>query len=109
MKIIGIFTVTAILAALLGLPAADASQGRTQVRNYETPCQHRERVARGIPAYSVHEGRGLMAYVYAHLDGDTPDAQLADFWAALDECDRTQPVARWDWDSMVLTSVEYLG
>lgn len=109
MKISGIFAVVSILAALLGLPAAEAAQGRTQVNNYETPCDYRERTARGIPAYSVHPGRGLMAYVDAHLDGSTPDAQLADFWAALDECDRTDPVPRWSWDQMILTGVEYLG
>jgi hypothetical protein len=108
-KIIGIFAVAAILGLFATAPAAEAAQGRTQVNHYETPCDNRERVARGIPAYSVHEGRGLMAYVRAHLDGDTPDAELADYWAALDACDRNHPVARWDWDHMILTHVEYLG
>lgn len=93
----------------LNLTSAEAAPGRTQVNMYETPCEQRERVARGIPPYSVHEGRGLMAYVYAHLDGTTPDAQLADFWAALDECDRNHPVPRWAWDQLVLVNVEYLG
>lgn len=109
MKIIGIFVVTAILAALLGVPAAEAAQGRTRVNTYETPCEQRERVARGIPPLSVHEDRGLMAYVYAHLDDRTPDAQLADYWAALDRCDRNHPVPKWAWDQMVLVNVEYLG
>lgn len=79
------------------------------MNNYETPCEYRERRARGIPAYSVHPGRGLMSYVYAHLDGTTPDAELADFWAATRECRRTEPVARWDFGSMILVSVEYIG
>jgi hypothetical protein len=112
MKIIRVAAVAALLAVLAVLmPAssADATQGATEVYNYETPCHHRERVARGIPAYSVHEGRGLMAYVRAHLNGSVPDAQLADFWAALDACDRDHPVARWAWSSMVLVSVERLG
>lgn len=88
--------------------AAEGAQAPTQVNNYETPCHYRERVSRGIPAYSVHGG-GLLAYVDRHLDGRTPDAELADFWAALDACDRNEAVGRWDWDSMILTSVQYLG
>lgn len=109
MKITGIVALVAILAALLGVPASAAPQGANQVNSYESPCYQRERVARGIPALSVHEGRGLIAYVRAHLHGTTPDAQLADYWAALEACDRNEPVGRWDWGSMVLVRTEYLG
>jgi hypothetical protein len=111
-KIIRIFALSLIIILTTlgtGPSSAEAAQGRTRVNIYETPCYQREREARGIPRYSVHEGRGLMAYVSAHLDGDTPDAELADYWAALDACDRNHPVARWDWDHMILTHVEYLG
>ena len=112
MKIIRIF-VSALIVAMItlttGASSAEATQGRTRVNIYETPCYQREREARGIPRYSVHEGRGLMAYVYTHLDGTTPDAQLADFWDALDACRRNEPVAKWDWGAMVLVGVEYLG
>jgi hypothetical protein len=111
-KIIRIFALSLIIILTTlgtGPSSAEAAQGRTRVNIYETPCYQREREARGIPRYSVHEGRGLMAYVYAHLDGTTPDAQLADFWDALDACRRNEPVARWDWPNMVLVGVEYLG
>lgn len=89
--------------------SAATAQHRTQVNHYETPCDYRERVARGIPAYSVDPSKGLMPYVWAHLDeNNVPDAELADYWAALDACDASEPVARWDFDNMVLTHVEYL-
>lgn len=82
---------------------------QTQVNHYETPCDLRERLARGIPAYSVHEGRGLMAYVWEHLDENyVPDAELADYWAALDTCDINEPVAKWDFENMVLTHIEFI-
>jgi hypothetical protein len=90
------------------VPAATA-QHRTQVNHYETPCDYRERMARGIPAYSVDTSKGLMAYVRAHLvDGTTPDAELADYWAALDACDANEPVAKWNWEGMILTHAEFL-
>jgi hypothetical protein len=88
-------------------PAAAAQP--TTVVIHETPCHYRERIARHIPAYSVYEGKGEMAYVYAHLNGTTPDAELADFWAALDACDVNEPVAKWDWDAMYTVGVEFLG
>jgi poly(3-hydroxybutyrate) depolymerase len=100
--------VLASLTIMASMPTASAVQAATQVNNYETPCHHRERVARDIPAYSVHGG-GLLAYVHRHLDEGVPDAELADFWQALKTCDRTQPVPRWAWSEMVLTNVEYLG
>lgn len=110
MKIIRIFLALGLVALFLTTSAsASPAASPTVVNNYETPCHHRERVNRGIPAYSVHPGRGLMAYVHAHLEGTRPDAELADFWAALDACDRNEPVARWAWQDMVLTSVEHLG
>lgn len=89
--------------------SAATAQHRTQVNHYETPCYLRERVARGIPAYSVDDTKGLMAYVWAHLDDNyVPDAELADYWEALDACRANEPVAKWDWDNMILTHVEYL-
>lgn len=112
MKTIRIFALSLIIILTTlgtGASSAEATQGRTRVNIWETPCHLRERVARGIPRYSVHEGRGLMAYVYAHLDGTTPDAELADFWAATRACRRNEPVAKWDHANMVLVGVEYIG
>jgi hypothetical protein len=92
--------------------AAEAAQAAkpTRVNHYETPCDLRERTTRGIPAYSVDDSKGLMAYVWEHLDENyVPDAELADYWAALDACDVNEPVAKWDFDNMILVSVEYIG
>lgn len=98
--------------ALAATPPASAQpddpRRPTVVNHYETPCYYRERVARGIPAYSIDRSRGLMAYVDAHLDGETPDAELAEFWAALRDCRRLEPVARWDWPNMIMTHREYI-
>lgn len=112
MKIIRIFALSLIIVLTTlwtGASSAPAAQGRTRVNTYETPCHYRERVARGIPRPSVHEDRGLMVYVRAHLNGSHPDGPLADYWSALAACDRNEPVARWDWSAMVLVNVEYLG
>jgi hypothetical protein len=91
--------------------AAEAAQAAkpTRVNHYETPCELRVRTERNIPAYSVDPSRGLMAYVHAHLNGSTPDAELRDYWDALDACDRDEPVAKWDFDNMILVDVEYIG
>lgn len=112
MKIIRLIAVAILLVVIMAsIPSSTTaeSKGATRVTTYETPCQHRERLARGIPAYSVHEGAGLMAYVHTHLHGGVPDQALAEYWRALDACDRDEPVARWDWDNMVVARVEYLG
>lgn len=109
MKIIRLIALTAVLMIMASMAPASAAQQATQVNTYESPCYQRERVARGIPALSAHEGRGLVAYVRAHLHGTTPDAQLADYWKALEACDRNEPVGRWDWGSMVLVRTEHLG
>lgn len=76
----------------------------TRVNNYETPCYKREREARGIPMYSVHESRGYMKW-YKDNWG-TPE--WSDWNRAAAACDSNEPVAKWDWDSMVLVSVEYI-
>ena len=92
--------------------AAEAAQAAkpTRVNSYETPCELRERTARGIPVYSVDPNKGLMAYTYAHMDESfVPDAELRDYWEALDACDRNEPVAKWDFDNMILVNVEYIG
>jgi len=81
----------------------------TQVQHYETPCYYRERTKRGIPAYSVDASKGELAYVRQHLNGNTPDAELADYWAALAECRRDEPVGKWNWDGMVLVGTEMIG
>lgn len=108
-RIFALSLITVLTTLGTGASSAEATQERTQVNIYESPCYQREREARGIPRYSVHEGRGLVAYVHAHLNGNTPDAELADYWAALDACRRDHPVPRWDFGSMVLVGVEYLG
>jgi hypothetical protein len=89
-------------------PEVDAA-APTQVLHYETPCYYRERTERGIPAYSVDASKGELAYVRAHLNGSTPDAELADYWAALDACDQVEPVALWNWSGMVLVGTEAIG
>lgn len=91
--------------------AAEAAQAAkpTRVNIYETPCELRERTARGIPAYSVDDTKGLMAWTYARLDGTTPTPELRDYWEALDDCRANEPVAKWDWDNMILVDVEYIG
>lgn len=76
----------------------------TVVNHYETPCYARERTARGIPALSVHQDRGLLGWERSHQG--TPEA--ADFHAALAACDALEPVGKWDWGSMVLVSTETL-
>lgn len=89
---------------------ASISAAPTRVNHYETPCELRERTARNIPTYSVDHSKGLIAYVWEHLDENyVPDAELADYWAALDACDVNEPVAQWDFDNMILVNVEYIG
>lgn len=85
-------------------PAASAQQGTTQVRHYETPCYFRERTNRGIPALSVHQDRGLLAWERSHAG----TAAAADYHAALTACDANEPVGKWDWASKVLVSTETL-
>lgn len=100
-----------ILVLILSLNPirSSSADAATRVDTYESPCYHRERVARGIPAYSVHENRGLMAYVRAHLHGSVADGQLADYWRALAACNRNEPVSRWAWGSMVLVRIDYIS
>lgn len=96
-------------AALQEVGTVVTAQGRTKVNFYETPCELRERTQRGIPAPSLSAHYGENAWVLAHLDGNTPDALLADYWAALDACDRYEPVAQWNWGGRVVVNVEYIG
>lgn len=105
-----LFVGVAILPAIhtaQHVPAPQASTAApTQVHHYESPCYLRERTARGIPASTLDDNTGLAAYVRQHLRGSTPDAELADYWAALDRCRENEPVGKWAWDSMILVSVE---
>lgn len=89
-----------------GEPAAAPAPTETVVNHYESPCAREARVSRNIPQVTVDSSTGLAAYVQAHLQGSTPDAELADYWAALDHCDATQPVAKFDYAHLYLVSSE---
>lgn len=65
-------------------------------------------MAHGVPR-PYTDGSGKVAWVRSHIiNGTTPDAVLAAYNADNDHCDRTQPVARWDWANMILTHIEYI-
>jgi hypothetical protein len=74
----------------------------TVVNTYESPCYVQVRTARGIPALSVDASKGLLAWEQAHQG----TIEAADYHAALDHCDATQPVGKWDWDAKVLVNQE---
>lgn len=103
-----------ILVAMTYLPLGYAAYGwgpshaaaaqPTVVNHYETPCYFRERTARGIPALSVHQDRGLLAWERSHAGTEA----AADYHAALRVCDANEPVGKWDWDSMILVDTETL-
>lgn len=86
-------------------PSPAATVQPTTVNHYETPCYHRERTARGIPALSVHPDQGLLAWERSHAG----TAEATSYHAALRACDATQPVGKWDWANMVLVGTEVIG
>jgi hypothetical protein len=110
--------VTRLLVAvllLLALPAGAIAEERGQIvdsawtvptvaKFYETPCELRERVARGIPVFSVDYSRGYMAWYRANWD--TPAWHA---WnAAAAACRRDHPVPRWAHDQMIMTNSEIM-
>lgn len=103
-------TALALVASLLlaATPPASVAQtsAPTVVNVYEPPCYQRERVLRDVPAYSVDPTRGELAYVRRHLVNGTPDAELADYWAALRRCDAREPIGRFDWSRLRLVRTE---
>lgn len=74
----------------------------TVVNYYESPCHYQARTSRGIPPLTLDQSVGLVAWERAHMN--TPEA--ADYHAALRTCDQVAPVARWDFDNMVLAHSE---
>jgi hypothetical protein len=79
----------------------------TTVISHENSCYYQARVSRNIPAYSVDQSKGLLAYTRRHLHGSTPDAELADYWQALRACDAVaNPAAKWNWNNMYVVNTE---
>lgn len=106
--VIGFLGIGIFPATYLAQPAPEADAvAPTSVNHYESPCQFQARTSRDIPAYSVHPGQGLLAWTRQHLRGSTPDAELADYWGAMDACKATDP-GKFQWDQMILVDVEYL-
>lgn len=102
-----LFAVLAALALVVGVVAAAQSVATTSapggaVNFYETPCYHKERVTRGIPAPTLDDSKGYAAWYRAHWGSPEWTA-----WnAAASACFRDHPVAKWDWDAMVLVRTE---
>lgn len=103
-------TLLAVAVLALAGPASDAAAQvhHTRVNWYETPCELRVRQQHGVPEPRV-DGSGMVAWVRSHIiNGNKVDATLAAFNRDSDWCDEHQPVARWDWDRMILIHVEWL-
>jgi hypothetical protein len=96
----------ALIASVMSFAPAGSAVTTTAVYTYESPCYLTVRTERSIPALSAYPDRGLIAWTKAHMHGSTPDAQLAEYWEALDTCDNVSPVAHYDWDHMVLVRRE---
>lgn len=77
----------------------------TVVNYYETACQNQARVSRGIPPLTMDQSRGLIAWERGHAG----TAEAADYHAALDVCQATQPAGKFNWGGMVLAYQEFVG
>lgn len=74
----------------------------TVVKFYETPCERNERVARGIPVFSVDQSRGYMAWYRAEWG----TSAWHEWNAAAAACRRDHPMPRWAFDQMILVNSE---
>jgi hypothetical protein len=81
-----------------------AAQARTRVDYYETPCQKREREERGVPVPPY-----TSEWIMERWDGTQATPELEDYWEAMRQCRANEPVAKWDWDNMVVVNVTYIG
>lgn len=89
--------------------AETEAAGATVISHYESACYYQARTERNIPALSYRSNTGLIGWTKQHLNGSTPDATLANYWAALRTCDATAPVAKFNWDGMYLAGMETIG
>lgn len=87
-----------VVMLLISTLTADASGGKAEngVNYYESPCYHRERVARGIP----YQNDAYLAWARSHMGTPAWD----DWNAAALACFRDHPVAKFDWDNMIKVS-----
>lgn len=82
--------------------APQADPVYTVVNTYEDPCYVEARTSRGIPPLSVRPTEGLLAWERGHQGTD----DAANYHAALDACDATQPAGKWNWVAKVLVNQE---
>jgi hypothetical protein len=68
------------------------------INHYETPCWHRERVARGIP----WDNAGYLGWYRANWG----TAEWSGWNAAAAACERDHPVPKWAFDQMILVGSE---
>lgn len=93
-----LLAVAVLMLALIAPASAPAAAKPTLLNYYEGPCQKRVREARKIPLFND----ARVAWERQHAG----DVVAAEFHAALRAC---PPVAKWDWDSMVISGTETLG